>query len=33
VRAAKNPIVRFQFEEHPVEQRAGGRQLEAQKGA
>jgi glycine dehydrogenase subunit 2 len=33
VRAAKNPIVRFQFEEHPVEQGAGDRQLEAQKGA
>jgi hypothetical protein len=33
VRAAKNPIVRFQFEEHPVEHGAGDRQLETQKGA
>jgi glycine dehydrogenase subunit 2 len=33
VRAAKNPIVRFKFEEHPREQGAGDRQLEAQKGA
>jgi glycine dehydrogenase subunit 2 len=33
VRAAKNPIVRFKFEEHPVEQGAGDRQLEVQKGA
>jgi glycine dehydrogenase subunit 2 len=38
VRAAKNPIVRFQFDQHPVEQlpagqSAGARQLEAQKGA
>jgi glycine dehydrogenase subunit 2 len=33
VRAAKNPIVRYQFEEHPAERGAGDRQLEAQKGA
>jgi glycine dehydrogenase subunit 2 len=33
VRAAKNPIVRFQFEEHPVERGAGDRPLEVQKGA
>jgi glycine dehydrogenase subunit 2 len=33
VRAAKNPIVRFKFEEHPAEQGAGDRQLEVQKGA
>jgi glycine dehydrogenase subunit 2 len=33
VRAAKNPIVRYRFEEHPPEQGAGDRQLEAQKGA
>jgi glycine dehydrogenase subunit 2 len=33
VRAAKNPVVRYRFEEHPVEQGAGNRQLEAQKGA
>ncbi len=33
VRAAKRPVVRFQFEEHPVERGAGARQLEAQKGA
>ena len=38
VRAAKNPIVRFQFDQHPVEQLPAGQsdgagQLEAQKGA
>jgi glycine dehydrogenase subunit 2 len=33
VRAAKNPVVRYRFEEHPVEHGAGSRQLEAQKGA
>ena len=33
VRAAKSPIVRFRFEDHPSEQGAGDRQLEAQKGA
>jgi glycine dehydrogenase subunit 2 len=33
VRAAKHPVVRFQFEEHPEERGAGDRQLEAQKGA
>jgi glycine cleavage system P protein (glycine dehydrogenase) subunit 2 len=33
VRAARNPIVRYGFEEHPEEQGAGARQLEAQKGA
>jgi glycine dehydrogenase subunit 2 len=33
VRAAKQPVVRYQFEEHPVERGAGARQLEAQKGA
>jgi glycine dehydrogenase subunit 2 len=33
VRAAKQPIVRFQFEDHPVESGAGDRQLEVQKGA
>jgi hypothetical protein len=33
VRAAKNPIVRYRFEEHPAEQGAGDRQLGAQKGA
>jgi glycine dehydrogenase subunit 2 len=33
VRAARNPVVRFGFEEHPQEQGAGDRQLEAQKGA
>jgi glycine dehydrogenase subunit 2 len=32
VRAAKNPIVRYRFDDHPVEQGAGDRQLEAQKG-
>src|SRR5205807_144899 len=31
VRAAKNPVVRYRFEDHPAEQGAGGgRQLEAQ---
>src|SRR4051795_3697230 len=30
VRAAKNPVVRYQFEAHPAAQGAGGRQLEAQ---
>ncbi len=33
VRAAKNPVVRYRFEEHPEEEGAGSRQLEAQKGA
>ena len=33
VRAAKSPIVRFRFEEHEHPEDAGGRQLEAQKGA
>jgi len=33
VRAAKNPVVRYRFEDHPVEQGTGDRQLEAQKGA
>jgi glycine dehydrogenase subunit 2 len=33
VRAAKQPVVRYRFEDHPVERGAGGRQLEAQKGA
>jgi glycine dehydrogenase subunit 2 len=33
VRAAKNPVVRFRFEEHEPERGAGDRQLEAQKGA
>jgi glycine cleavage system P protein (glycine dehydrogenase) subunit 2 len=33
VRAAKQPVVRYHFEEHPAPQGAGGRQLEAQKGA
>ena len=33
VRAARNPIVRYRFEEHPEEHGAGSRQLEAQKGA
>jgi glycine dehydrogenase subunit 2 len=33
VRAAKNPIVRFRFEEHEHPHGAGSRQLEAQKGA
>jgi glycine dehydrogenase subunit 2 len=33
VRAAKNPIVRYRFEEHDHPDGAGARQLEAQKGA
>ena len=33
VRAAKNLIVRYAFDEHAPEQGAGSRQLEAQKGA
>jgi glycine dehydrogenase subunit 2 len=33
VRAAKQPVVRFGFEDHEPEQGAGDRQLEAQKGA
>jgi glycine dehydrogenase subunit 2 len=33
VRAAKRPVVRYRFEEHPEERGAGDRQLEAQKGA
>jgi glycine dehydrogenase subunit 2 len=33
VRAAKQPIVRYGFEEHEDPEGAGGRQLEAQKGA
>jgi len=33
VRAAKNPVVRYGFEQHEPEQGAGGRRLEAQKGA
>jgi glycine dehydrogenase subunit 2 len=33
VRAAKQPVVKFAFEEHPAEHGAGERQLEAQKGA
>jgi glycine dehydrogenase subunit 2 len=33
VRAAKQPVVKFQFEDHPAEHGSGGRQLEAQKGA
>jgi glycine dehydrogenase subunit 2 len=33
VRAAKQPVVRFRFDQHPTEHGAGGRQLEAQKGA
>jgi glycine dehydrogenase subunit 2 len=32
VRAAKRPVVRYQFEDHPEQQGAGDRQLEAQKG-
>jgi len=32
VRAAKNPIVRYRFEDHPVGHGAGDRQLEVQKG-
>ena len=33
VRAAKQPVVRYAFEQHRPEQGAGDRQLEAQKGA
>ncbi|MDP9285104.1 MAG: aminomethyl-transferring glycine dehydrogenase subunit GcvPB [Actinomycetota bacterium] len=33
VRAAKSPVVRYRFEDHPLEQGSGDRQLEAQKGA
>jgi glycine dehydrogenase subunit 2 len=33
VRAAKRPVVKYRFEEHPREQGSGDRQLEAQKGA
>ena len=33
VRAAKDQIVRYRFDEHPAEQQAGDRQLEVQKGA
>jgi glycine dehydrogenase subunit 2 len=33
VRAARSPIVRYRFEEHPEIKGAGARQLEAQKGA
>jgi glycine dehydrogenase subunit 2 len=33
VRAAKDPVVRYRFEEHPDAHGAGDRQLEAQKGA
>jgi hypothetical protein len=33
VRAAKDQIVSYRFDEHPVEQHAGDRQLEVQKGA
>jgi glycine dehydrogenase subunit 2 len=33
VRAAKQPILRFRFDDHPREEGAGDRQLEAQKGA
>jgi glycine dehydrogenase subunit 2 len=33
VRAARNPIVRYRFDEHPDAHGAGARQLEAQKGA
>jgi glycine dehydrogenase subunit 2 len=32
VRAARNPVVRFMFEDHPAEHGGGDRQLEAQKG-
>jgi glycine dehydrogenase subunit 2 len=32
VRAAKHPVVRYRFEDHPEPQGAGDRQLEAQKG-
>ncbi|HZT92658.1 MAG TPA: aminomethyl-transferring glycine dehydrogenase subunit GcvPB [Gaiellaceae bacterium] len=33
VRAAKQPVLRFRFDEHPTEQGRGDRQLETQKGA
>src|SRR3954451_24535146 len=33
VRAAKQPVVKYGFEEHPEEHGAGSRQLEVQKGA
>jgi glycine cleavage system P protein (glycine dehydrogenase) subunit 2 len=33
VRAAKHPVLRYQFEDHPPVRGAGDRQLEAQKGA
>jgi glycine dehydrogenase subunit 2 len=33
VRAAKQTVLRYRFEDHPAEQGAGKRQLEAQKGA
>jgi glycine dehydrogenase subunit 2 len=33
VRAAKRPILRYRFDDHPREEGAGDRQLEAQKGA
>jgi glycine dehydrogenase subunit 2 len=33
VRAAKQPVVRYGFEEHRAPTGAGSRQLEAQKGA
>jgi hypothetical protein len=33
VRAAKQPVVRYRFEDHPPIEGAGDRQLEAQKGA
>jgi glycine dehydrogenase subunit 2 len=33
VRAAKQPVVRYGFEEHHAPSGAGSRQLEAQKGA
>jgi glycine dehydrogenase subunit 2 len=33
VRAAKQPVVKYQFGDHPAERGSGDRQLEAQKGA
>jgi glycine cleavage system P protein (glycine dehydrogenase) subunit 2 len=33
VRAVKQPVVRYRFEEHPAEERAGSRQLETPAGA
>jgi glycine dehydrogenase subunit 2 len=33
VRAVKDVVVKYRFEDHPAEQRAGERQLETQKGA